>query len=78
MAGILGGTLGCWLLYALLALIFKHKIALIITFVIGMVGGIAMISVGDISFIISSLIAIALIYFIVPIQVRSDKKKQGK
>ncbi len=78
MAGILGGTIGCWLLYALLALIFKHKIALIITFVIGVAGGIALISVGDVSYIISSLIAIALIYFIVPIQVRSAKKKQRK
>ncbi len=79
MAFILGHTIGVWLIYALLALVFKHKIGLVVSSVLFIFIGIANVisDNGGIS-LLSSIIALCIIGFVPPIQVRSKRKKEWK
>ena len=79
MASILGRAIAVWVIYALLALAFKHKIGWIIASILFIPYGIADISLyGNFLMLISSIIAIFFIYFIVPLQIKSEKKEQWK
>ena len=79
MANILGRAVAVWLIYALLALVFKHKIGLVIASILFVAVGIIQMSLfGDFLTLMSSILAIILIHFIVPLQIESEKKKQWK
>ena len=79
MVSILGQAAGVWVIYALLALAFKHKIGWIIVSILSIASGIVNISFyGNFLMLISSIIAIFFIYFIVPLQIKSEKKEQWK
>ena len=79
MATILGYAIGVWLIYALLALAFKHKAGWIMASILCIFSGIAEISLyANYLFLISGVSAIFFIYFIVPLQIRSKKKEQWK
>ena len=79
MVIILGQAIAVWVIYALLALAFKHKIGWIIASIGFIACGIVDISLyGDFLMLISSIIAIFFIYFIVPLQIKSEKKEQWK
>ena len=77
MVAMLGEAFGYLIVYALFALVFKHKAGFIITSVLCIGVSISQIRVFDnFSSLLASIIAIAAIYFIVPLQVRSEKKNQ--
>lgn len=79
MAFLLGYAIGVWLIYALFALVFKHKIGLVITTVLYVFSGIAnVIAENGVSPLISSIIAVCIIGFVPPIQVRSKRKEEWK
>lgn len=79
MAFILGYIVGVWLIYALLALIFKHKIGLVVSAALYIfIGILNVISENGVISLISSIIAICIIGFVPPIQVRSKRKKEWK
>ena len=76
---VLGGMIGFWLIYALLACIFKHNISLIITTILGLGAGIcSAIILGNYFTIIATVVASTLIYFCVPLQIKSKKKEMMK
>ena len=78
MAEVLGGAIGFWLIYALLALAFKHKASWIITLILSIASGVAQISVfGDFLTLTSAIVAIFFIYFTDPLQIRSEKKERN-
>ena len=76
MATILGGLIGAWLLYAILALLFKHLASWIIVSIIGLGTGVAMLLVGDFGTIISVVIFSVLVFAIPQIQVKNGKKSK--
>ena len=74
MATILGGLIGAWLLYAVLALLFKHLVAWIVVSVVGVGTGVAMLLMGDFGMIISVVIFSVLVCAVPQIQVKNGKK----
>ena len=79
MAMLIGGIIGFWLIYAIIALFAKHKISLIVTFVLGIISGIAsLLAKGDYFSLISSVLAVIIIFLLVPIQVNSEAKEEWK
>ena len=79
MFSILGYMVGFYLLYALLALCFKHKTSFITCIIIGGIIGITNIVVKqDFFSIIAIIITCILIYFIPQIQIKSIKKEKWK
>lgn len=78
MAFILGYIVGVWLIYALLALVFKHKIGLVVSAVLFVFSGIMQAIYGNGISLILSIIAVCIIGFVPPIQVRSERKKEWK
>ena len=79
MFRLLGGILGIWLIYALLSLCLKHKLGFPITAILSLIAGVAELCIqGDCFNLISAVLGIILIYFIIPLQIRSAKKEQWK
>ena len=75
MFAILGASVGFWCIYALIALIFKHKKSLIITSILGLVAGLgALLARQNYITLVGSVIAIVLIILIKPIQIKKDNK----
>ena len=74
MAYILGYSVGFWCLYAVLALVFKHKVGLVISGFVCLLSSV----LGNVLGIIACVASIVLIYAIVPLQVKSEKKEQWK
>lgn len=74
---MLGEAIGFLVIYTLLALIFKHKVGFIVTSALCVLLSVSQIGLnGDFSTFFAAVIAVASIYFIVPLQIRSEKKKQ--
>ena len=79
MARLLGGVFGVWLIYALLSLCFKHKFGFPIANILSVLSGFSQLLInGDAFNLISAVIAIVCIYFIIPLQIKSEKKEQWK
>lgn len=76
MATILGGLIGAWLLYAILALLFKHLASWIIVSIIGLATGVTMLLMGDFGTMISVIIFMVLVFAVPQIQVRNGKKRK--
>ncbi len=75
IAGILGGMIAHYLLYALLALIFRHKVGFIISSILSIgskVLPIVLYGYGNFSNLISPILTILCIFFIFPIRIRND------
>lgn len=79
MAYFLGGAIVVWIIYVFFAIWFKHKIGVIITSIIFVSSSFTgIIYDGDFSGLISTILAIALICSIVPLQIRSKRKERWK
>lgn len=79
MLEYLGGALGFWLLYALIASFTKHKVSIIITALIGLLAGVsALIVRADSLTLISTILAVVLINVFAPLQIKSDAKDAWK
>ena len=79
MAQLLGGMVGVWLIYALLSLCFKHKIGLLITAILSVASGFSQIwTAGNFFNLLAAILTIVCIYFIIPLQIRSERKKEWK
>lgn len=76
MAEILGGSLGYWAIYALLALAFKHRLAFVIMSILSLASSVLV--TGDFLLIISSILTIVFISCFAPLQVKSKKKEEWK
>ena len=72
MLQIIGGIIGFWAFYALIACFAKHKISLIIVGSIMIIAGISggMVK-GDYNTLIASIISIILIFLLPQFQVKS-------
>ena len=79
MFEFLGMIIGCWFIYMIIALIFKHKVAVICLGVVS-VGSLFTVIMGyqSISFLISNIVCLLLVYFIKGLQVRNNVKKVDK
>ncbi len=76
---ILGGMIVFWLIYALLACIFKHNISFIITTILRLIAGIcSAIILGNYFTIIATIVASIFIYLCVPLQIKSKKNEDLK
>ncbi len=79
MAYLIGYMLGFYLLYALLALCFKHKIGFIVSVIIGAIIGITNLVINQNFFpIIAITIASLLIFFVPKMQIKSKKDLKQK
>ena len=80
MAYIIGGIVGFWVVYALIALFARHFASLIITLVLSGIASIVNVAVSKNYYtIISVAVAALLITFIKPIQIKNgDKNTKGK
>ena len=77
MLNFLGMMVGNYIFYVIFSLIFRHKIGFIISSIAAVGSGLTQLFINlDPTFIFAALGAILCIYFIVPIQIRSDKKKK--
>ena len=75
----MGEIIGCWIFYAICALIFKHKgglIALIVLFFLDLIPIIAVVQ--SFSMLISIAICFCLVYFIKIFQIRNKTDKVNK
>ena len=82
VASMIGYMLGVWVLYAIIASFAKHKIAIIITGILGLVGSvsnaIAMKSTTARINIVAVVIAVVLICSVPPLQINSRAKEEWK
>ena len=79
MAMLLGAMVGYWCIYALIALIFKHKVSIIVTTILGIIAGISSaIARNDYATLLASIIGSICVIFIKQIQVKSDLKSKSK
>jgi hypothetical protein len=79
MAFTIGYMIGVWGIYAILALIFKHKIAIILTSIICLFMGISLIvAKNSVWELIVSLCGCLIIYFSPKIQINSKAKELCK
>ncbi|MDD4157509.1 MAG: hypothetical protein PHY08_13170, partial [Candidatus Cloacimonetes bacterium] len=79
MLEIIGASLGFWLLYALIAIFAKHKVAIITTAILGLIAGISACAArGDYVTLVGSALAVVLILVITPLQINSEKKEELK
>lgn len=71
---LLGGVIGFYLIYLILALIFKHKIGLIVVTVLCVIAGIcAAIYRGDPQTLLSVMIGAPIVVMAKPIQIRNGR-----
>lgn len=82
VASMIGYMLGVWVLYAIIASFAKHKISIIITGILGLVGSvsnaIAMKSTAARIDIVAVVIAVVLICSVPPLQINSRAKEEWK
>lgn len=79
---VIGYMLGVWVIYAIIASFAKHKISIIITGILGLVGSvsnaIAMKSTAARINIVAVVIAVVLICMVPPLQIKSQAKEEWK
>ena len=82
VASMIGYMIGVWVLYAIIASFAKHKISIIITGILGLVGSvsnaIAMKSTAARIDIVAVVIAVVLICSVPPLQINSRAKEEWK
>lgn len=82
VASMIGYMLGVWVLYAIIASFAKHKISIIITGILGLVGSvssaIAMKSTAALIDTFAVVIAVVLICSVPPLQINSRAKEEWK
>lgn len=82
VASMIGYMLGVWVLYAIIASFAKHKISIIITGILGLVGSvssaIAMKSTAALINTFAVVIAVVLICSVPPLQIKSQAKEEWK
>ncbi len=77
-AGV-GAGIAFWILYSLIALVGKHKIAIITTTSLGFIAGISsIVARGSYITLIGTIIGLVCVLTIIPIQIRSQKKEIWK
>lgn len=78
----MGYMLGVWVIYAIIASFAKHKIAIIVTGILGLVGSvssaIAMKSTAALINTFAVVIAVVLICSVPPLQINSRAKEEWK
>lgn len=78
----MGYMLGVWVIYAIIASFAKHKIAIIVTGILGLVGSvssaIAMKSTAALIDTFAVVIAVVLICSVPPLQINSRAKEEWK
>ena len=71
---LLGGVIGFYLIYLILALIFKHKVGLIVATVLCVIAGIcAAVYRRDPQTLLSVMIGAPLVVMVKPIQIRNGR-----
>lgn len=82
VASMIGYMIGVWVLYAIIASFAKHKISIIITGILGLVGSvssaIAMKSTAALIDTFAVVIAVVLICSVPPLQINSRAKEEWK
>ena len=80
VAEILGSIIGFWIVYAIMALIFKHEAGLTITIMLFLIANLCTLICGkvDIIAIVGCILGSLSILFIAPIQVKSKKTENMK
>lgn len=82
VASMIGYMIGVWVLYAIIASFAKHKISIIITGILGLVGSvssaIAMKSTAALINTFAVVIAVVLICSVPPLQIKSQAKEEWK
>lgn len=82
VASMIGYMLGVWVLYAIIASFAKHKISIIITGILGLIGSvssaIAMKSTAALIDTFAVVIAVVLICSVPPLQIKSQAKEEWK
>lgn len=82
VASMIGYMLGVWVLYAIIASFAKHKISIIITGILGLIGSvssaIAMKSTAALIDTFAVVIAVVLICSVPPLQIKSQAKEERK
>lgn len=82
VASMIGYMIGVWVLYAIIASFAKHKISIIITGILGLVGSvssaIAMKSTAALIDTFAVVIAVVLICGVPPLQINSRAKEEWK
>lgn len=82
VASMIGYMLGVWVLYAIIASFAKHKISIIITGILGLIGSvssaIAMKSTAALIDTFSVVVAVVLICSVPPLQIKSQAKEEWK
>lgn len=82
VASMIGYMLGVWVLYAIIASFAKHKISIIITGILGLIGSvssaIAMKSTAALIDTFAVVIAVVLICSVPPLQINSRAKEEWK
>ena len=77
MAEILGGVIGFYIFYALLAAIFKHRIGLIITATLAFLSGFFNAFIfQDFFMLITAIIGTTVVALVDSIQIRKDAAKK--
>lgn len=82
VASMIGYMIGVWVLYAIIASFAKHKISIIITGILGLVGSvssaIALNSPARLIDTFSVVVAVVLICSVPPLQIKSQAKEEWK
>lgn len=79
---IIGYIVGVWVIYAIIASFAKHKIAIIVTGILGLVASlssaIALNSPARLIDTFSVVVAVVLICMVPPLQIKSQAKEEWK
>lgn len=74
---ILGGAIVFYLIYIFFALIFKHKVGLIIASILSLAGGVlTTIASGAFFLLLSSVVGAIIVYFVQALHIRDANKKK--